>query len=78
MAVGCRVCIESEDEETVWVRWELADPPDAAPAASGRVAYDLETVHFHWLDGAPPREHEGVVRVTIDRAIRGRPRAGVR
>ena len=72
MAAECRVRIESQDEETAWVRWELRDESEPH-VATGRVAYDLETVHFHWQDGRPPHQHEALVRNAIDRAIRDRP-----
>jgi hypothetical protein len=71
MDVTCEVRIDAEDEETAWVRWELRSPTGET-VASGRAAYDLETVHFHWEGAPPPREHEGVVRTAIDRAIRRR------
>ena len=71
MAAECRVRIEAEDEETAWVGRELHDAAGRR-TASGRVAYDLETVHFYWEDGRPPHEDEALVRTAIDRAIRGR------
>lgn len=75
MTLVCQVAIESEDEETAWVRWSLRAGADGEEIATGRVAYDLETVQFRWQGGRPPREHEFLIRHTIDRAIRERRRA---
>jgi hypothetical protein len=68
----CRAEIERQDEESVWLRWSLTERGREAPAAEGRVRYDLESVQFFWEGGRPPAAHEFLVRTTIDRAVRGR------
>jgi hypothetical protein len=76
MELECQATIEQEDEEYAWVHWRLSRPGGEEPVAEGRVRYDLETVQFRWNEGRPHAEQMFLVRATVDRAVRGRERAG--